>query len=782
MSRLLHKARRFLIELKRRKVYRVAVAYIAAVLIGLEALDLLVPSTTLPEWASPFFLGLAVVGFPVALVFAWVYDLTPGGVRRTEPEASETGDRNGAGESSQVGDAEPSGRRYGWLVVALVVLVLIGTGSWWYLTSRGTRSSEAGEASRQIVAVLPFTTSGADVEELGNGMVNLLSMGLEGAGRIRAIDHRTVLARWTRRRGGRGIEQADALRFTRELGAEWAVLGTAVAVGDQTRLIAEVRSADGGDRLGQVQIEAPQDSLLAAVDALTREILDLLFERGVEKAPSVPVTTLATQSLPALKAYLNGEQHYRNGRLESAADAYARAVSHDSTFALAHLRHAMAQSWANMTGLPQSPLELAYAHRERLPDRARLAVVGAYLHNRRDPRAVDTLESATRRYPDDPELWSWLGEAYFHKLACRGPEQADDAFARAIEQYPGFAPYWIHPVHLAIGFYRDSVMAAERIEAMNQAERKPGDRAAVPAEHPGLRLVFGRNPAIERVRAFLEDIDRRSIDLDGSADHVYTGHPSQWALRDTLLRANLHRSAPSSSRWSRFHLVLNDLRSGRIRQALGDIARFGLSPEIALGLLARARSDGTPVPDSALEKLLVAVEETELRSGRELLDRVIAATELDAIEFMPDVDSALADLQEDQHVESAHVTNARLLIEAFLRGEEGNYQEALDLVLRIRRNGSDLNVSNIWLGNLYRGAGNPETAMRCYRTAWEEPLAYRRLGDLYSERRQTNEALNAYATFLDGWSHADPALQPAVRSVRQRLADLSPAIRSDSRD
>lgn len=781
MSGLLHEARRFLTEMKRRKVYRVAVAYIAAVLIGLEALDLLVPTTTLPEWASPLFLGLAVVGFPVAIVFAWVYDLTPDGVRRTEHGTSETGFGNGADETPQAGDVARFGRRSAWVIVALAALVLIGTGSWWYLANRGQRSSEQGETPRQTVAVLPFTTSGADVEELGDGMVNLLSMGLEGAGGIRAIDHRTVLAGWSRRRGGGDIEQAEALRFAHELGAEWAVLGTAVAVGDQTRLIAEVRTAEGGDHLGQVRIEAPQDSLLSAVDALTLEILDLLFERGVEKAPPVPMAGLTTRSLPALKAYLNGEQHYRNGRLESAVAAYGRAVRHDSTFALAHLRQAIAWGWVHMRALPEDALEMAYAHRERLPDRARLVVVGAYLFSRSDPRAVDTLQHATRRFPDDPELWSWLGEAYFHERACRGPEQADDAFARAIEHHPGFAPYWIHPVHLAIGFYRDSVMAAERIEAMHQAEMEPGDGAAVPGQHPGLRLVFGGDPATERAQAFLEDVDRRSINLAGSADHVYTGHPSRWALRDTLLRADLRRSTPSSPGWSRVQLVRNDLRSGRVQQALQDIARFGLPPELALGILARARAEGTPVPDSALKKLLVAVEETEPGNRRELLDRVIAATELDAFELMPDVDAALAGFREGQDAEPEDATNARLLIEAFLRGKEAHYQEALDLVLQIRRNGSAFNISNVWLGDLYRGAGNPEAAVRCYRTAWDETLSYRRLGDLYSDRGQPNRALTAYATVLEGWSHADPALQPAIASARQRLEDLSPVISSDSR-
>ena len=73
----------FLAELKRRKVYQVAITYVVVVFVGLEAVDLLIPSTTLPAWADELLLAIAIMGFPVALVVAWAFEMTPEGVRRT---------------------------------------------------------------------------------------------------------------------------------------------------------------------------------------------------------------------------------------------------------------------------------------------------------------------------------------------------------------------------------------------------------------------------------------------------------------------------------------------------------------------------------------------------------------------------------------------------------------------------------------------------------------------------------------------------------------------------
>lgn len=111
--------RDFLVELKRRKVYRVAVAYVVVAVGALELVDIVVPATRLPEGSQEFFLALTVLGFPLSIFLAWAFEVTPDGVRRTAPPP---GDESGEEEwdrdvrtlavlpfenISGTGDAEP---------------------------------------------------------------------------------------------------------------------------------------------------------------------------------------------------------------------------------------------------------------------------------------------------------------------------------------------------------------------------------------------------------------------------------------------------------------------------------------------------------------------------------------------------------------------------------------------------------------------------------------------------------------------------------------------------
>ncbi|UCC82650.1 MAG: hypothetical protein JSW46_17000, partial [Gemmatimonadota bacterium] len=80
----------FLAELKRRKVYRVAVVYAVVAFVVWQAAEIAFPSLHLPDWTLTFVVAMALIGFPIALVLAWAYDITPHGVRRTEPPGPET--------------------------------------------------------------------------------------------------------------------------------------------------------------------------------------------------------------------------------------------------------------------------------------------------------------------------------------------------------------------------------------------------------------------------------------------------------------------------------------------------------------------------------------------------------------------------------------------------------------------------------------------------------------------------------------------------------------------
>jgi hypothetical protein len=75
----------FLAELKRRRVYRVAVVYAVVAFVIWQAAEIAFPSLHLPDWTLTFVVVVALIGFPMALVLAWAFEITPEGVRPTEP-------------------------------------------------------------------------------------------------------------------------------------------------------------------------------------------------------------------------------------------------------------------------------------------------------------------------------------------------------------------------------------------------------------------------------------------------------------------------------------------------------------------------------------------------------------------------------------------------------------------------------------------------------------------------------------------------------------------------
>jgi hypothetical protein len=71
----------FFSELKRRNVFRVAIAFIVVAWLLLQVVDILLPMLALPEWVGRFVFLLLIIGFPIALLFAWAFELTPEGVK-----------------------------------------------------------------------------------------------------------------------------------------------------------------------------------------------------------------------------------------------------------------------------------------------------------------------------------------------------------------------------------------------------------------------------------------------------------------------------------------------------------------------------------------------------------------------------------------------------------------------------------------------------------------------------------------------------------------------------
>jgi TolB-like protein len=139
--------RAFSVELNRRRVYRVAVVYAAVAFVVWQAAEIAFPALNLPPWTLTFVVLLTLLGFPIALVLAWAFDITPEGVKRTALGA---------------GAAPLSTRRGGAIVVAagLAVVALVVAAGWFLLREEG-----GANVDRTMLVVLPLENLGAADDE-----------------------------------------------------------------------------------------------------------------------------------------------------------------------------------------------------------------------------------------------------------------------------------------------------------------------------------------------------------------------------------------------------------------------------------------------------------------------------------------------------------------------------------------------------------------------------------------------------------------------------------------
>ena len=361
-------------RIRKARLVRVLAVYVGASWVILQVADDLGDALALPDWVSPVVVLLLLVGLVIVLATAWVqtHPLIKARTATDEvPEAWEldVGDLRRAVRRGQLPHLTWPRALLGG-VVAFSLLIGVA-GAIVLVRDRDAGPPPAVDGAAPGIAVLPFDARGVDETLWGDGLVDRISTNLDGVGGLRAIDSRTVLARW---RQGRARAEGDldaALDVARSAGASYAIVGNALGVGADVRLTAHLHDLEGGRELAAAQAQGPPDSVLALVDALSVDLVrELLAGRDADVTPQ-SLARVTTSSVPALRAFLRGEAADRRADFPAAIQAYEEALAEDSTFALAAYRLSTAYGWTQARGSQESVRyrRLAARHGDRLPSR-----------------------------------------------------------------------------------------------------------------------------------------------------------------------------------------------------------------------------------------------------------------------------------------------------------------------------------------------------------------------------------------------------------------------------
>lgn len=449
-------------ELKRRHVIRVLGAYAVTVWAILQVADIVLPALMAPTWVMTALVGATLVGAPVVAIVAWLYDLTPEGVRKTE--TFEAGAISGAPPTAAIG-----GRWVDYLIIAALVLILA-----FVLLKPSPVETRIGTS----IAVLPFTDLSAnqDSRYFGDGVAEAI---MDKLARISGIQLSARTSSFSYRDG-----DADAREVAARLGVETLLEGSVRRVGNQLRISARLIDGASGKQVWSNSYDGSLESVFELQDKISGAIAEVM--RVQLNSPNDLAADLATRNPEAFDNYLRGRSSLRDrtgGRIDQAIDSFESALALDPGFGLAAAGLCRA-SWERYEYRREPDLaDIAFDRCEqtlrRYPELAetRIALGSLELGTGKPTNAEDAFRRALALEPNNAEAHAGLGAA----LRAQGKfRPAVGELAKAIEMDPA---YWRYRWDLGIVHYYAGELDAA-IEAIRQAIRLNPD-------HPGPYSTLG---------------------------------------------------------------------------------------------------------------------------------------------------------------------------------------------------------------------------------------------------------------------------------------------------
>jgi len=404
----------FFEELQRRKVYRVAAAYVVAAGFLIQIASATFPAWELPNWSLRLVIVLLLIGFPIALILAWAYDITPQGIQGTPTPPGAHWRRN--------------------LILLIALAVIISALAGFFLLPRAVR-----DKIDKSVAVLPFQNLSSDPDNayFGDGIQEEVLTRLTKIGDLKVISRTSTQ--------GYQSEPGNLAEIAKQLGVANILEGSVQKAGDQVRVNVHLVNAQTGSQLWADTYDRKLSDIFSVETEIAKGIAESLQAKltGREEQALAANPTNIPQ---AYEAYLRGvgyetRSNYSSDGLFKAIEFYDLAVRLDPNFALA---------WARLSGVHA----LLYSNRRDTTIARRDAAKAA-------------LENAQRLQPNSPETLLFTGYYQYWVLHDYGLAKA--TFERVSKKLPGNSEvlYALAAIARSEGHWDESVAYWERGLALN---------------------------------------------------------------------------------------------------------------------------------------------------------------------------------------------------------------------------------------------------------------------------------------------------------------------------
>jgi TolB-like protein/Tfp pilus assembly protein PilF len=383
--------RSFVGELKRRNVYKVAIAYAVIAWLLMQIATQVFPFLEIPNWAIRLVIMLLALGFPIALIIAWAFELTPEGLKRTEAVDRET---------------EKTSRNKAWIYVVIVAAALSLA---LFFVGRYTapKASVISESPGKSIAVLPFENLSRDPDNayFADGIQEEILTRLAKIADLKVIS-RTSTQRYQSKPG-------NLSEIATQLGVANILEGSVQKAADQVRVNVQLINAQTDSHLWAETYDRKLTDIFSVESEIAKGIADSLQAKLTGREEQA-LAAKPTSNPEAYDTYLRGlafetRSAYSHDLTEKAIDSYERAVQLDPNFALAWARLSWAHAALYFWGVDATP-----AGRDA---------------------AKSALDNAQKLQPNSPETLLALG--YYQFLVLRDYVLAKTTFGIVRKTLPG---------------------------------------------------------------------------------------------------------------------------------------------------------------------------------------------------------------------------------------------------------------------------------------------------------------------------------------------------------
>ena len=391
----------FIHELKRRKVARVITVYAAAAFVILELMSIVVEPLKLPEWTLTMVIVLLVIGFVIAVILSWIYDVRPeGGWVKTRPRQN-SGDREGHIESRS------------WKIASVISFIVIACLLVLHFLNRQP-GDQPGTIREKSIAVLPFKNDSNDPTNIYiiNGLMESLLDNLQKIEDLRVIS-RTSVEKY--RHNPLAIPE-----IARELNVSYLVEGSGQKIGNQILLNIQLIDASTDKHLWAERYKREATDIfelqLEVATSIAEAIEAIITPEEAEQIEKIP-----TRNLEAYDYFLQGLEPFyketREGLLE-AIPLFEKAIELDPEFALAHADMAIAYTLLDYSQVEKKYTERIDYHSDKAmlydPKLPQSLIAKAFFHNQRGEYELGLpyLEKALEYHPNSSRVLNILSDYY----------------------------------------------------------------------------------------------------------------------------------------------------------------------------------------------------------------------------------------------------------------------------------------------------------------------------------------------------------------------------------